>query len=51
MKVSFKSQHYKSLEKSSVRDLTEDSRIKSLYEKRVEYAQMIKENFKPAVDQ
>ena len=50
MKVSFKSEFYKSMERSRAEDISE-SRAKSLVDKRTEYAQMIKDNFKPRIDE
>lgn len=39
------------MEKSNVREDISESRAKSLVDRRIEYAQMIKENFKPKVDE
>lgn len=50
VKVSFKSHFYRSMEKSRTADLSE-SRAKSLLDRRQEYAQLIKDNFKPSIDE
>jgi hypothetical protein len=50
VKVSFKGEFYKSMERSRAENISE-SRAKSLVDKRTEYAQMIKDNFKPIVDE
>ncbi len=51
VKVSFKGNFYKSLEKSRMDEITSDSRFRTLLDKKTEYSRVVKEHFKPAVDQ